>query len=218
MQYNIVEIVGYLASLIVAISLLMKSIYKLRVYNLIGSFVFSIYGLLINSIPVFLLNLFICFINIYFLYRIMNKKEYFTLFEVDINSDYLNKFIQFYYEDIKNYYNSFDLERIKTELTSEKIYFYFILRDLLPAGLFILKKLKDEEYFILIDYVVPQYRDFKISKFLFNKNKDYFIKKGINILITNTNNKKHQKYLIKMGFKKCFFKDDNNQSYFIKYL
>ena len=53
------EWLGYLSSVIVAISLTMSSIIKLRIYNLIGGTAFSIYGFLIGSLPVGFLNLFI---------------------------------------------------------------------------------------------------------------------------------------------------------------
>ena len=45
----ILELVGYLASLLVLVSLLMTSVTKLRVINMIGSFIFAIYALLIAS-------------------------------------------------------------------------------------------------------------------------------------------------------------------------
>ncbi|MCX8059179.1 MAG: hypothetical protein N3A58_07175 [Spirochaetes bacterium] len=198
---NYIEIFGYIASLIIAISLLMTSIYKLRIFNLAGSFIFSLYGIFINSIPVFLLNLFICFINLYFLINIFKRKEYFSLYEVEVNYDYLQKFINFYIEDIKKYYKNFNLNKIKEESLTEKYYFYFILRDLLPAGLFILKKLSDQEYFIVLDYVIKQYRDFKIAKFIFFEKSDLLKSKGINKLVTKTSSKNHKNYLKSIGFK-----------------
>ena len=45
------ELIGYLASFLVAISLLMVSIVKLRLINLAGSIVFIIYGFLHRFIP-----------------------------------------------------------------------------------------------------------------------------------------------------------------------
>ncbi len=76
------EIIGYFASLVVAISLMMNSVIKLRVFNLIGSLIFSIYGFLINSYPVAFLNLFISFVNIYYLYKMNKISEYFSILQV----------------------------------------------------------------------------------------------------------------------------------------
>ncbi len=64
------EWVGYLASLLVAISLMMANIKKLRWWNLIGSALFVVYGVAITAYPVALVNLFIVLINIYYLTKI----------------------------------------------------------------------------------------------------------------------------------------------------
>ena len=53
---NIWEWVGYLASVVVAISLMMSDIKKLRWWNLIGAGLFVAYGLAIDAIPVALVN------------------------------------------------------------------------------------------------------------------------------------------------------------------
>ncbi|MEL7596968.1 MAG: lactate dehydrogenase [Clostridiaceae bacterium] len=77
MNINWLEWLGYLASLIVLISLLMNSILKLRWINLVGSGIFSLYGFLIGALPVGFMNLGIVLINIYHLVKIYHSKEYF---------------------------------------------------------------------------------------------------------------------------------------------
>lgn len=67
MDMNMVEILGYAASIMVAISLTMKDIVKLRILNFIGCALFTAYGLMIDSWPVVLTNGFIACVNIYFL-------------------------------------------------------------------------------------------------------------------------------------------------------
>ena len=54
-----VEWFGYAASLMVAVSLMMSSIVKLRWFNLVGATMFSTYGFIIGSLPVGFLNLFL---------------------------------------------------------------------------------------------------------------------------------------------------------------
>ena len=77
MEINVLEWIGYIASVIVAVSLAMTSIVKFRWVNLIGAATFSIYGFLIGALPVGFLNGFIAIIDIYFLYTIYSKKEVF---------------------------------------------------------------------------------------------------------------------------------------------
>ena len=61
------EMLGYLASVFVAVSLTMRSLTKLRVINLIGSLLFTAYGLIIGAYPVATVNAFIVLVNIYYL-------------------------------------------------------------------------------------------------------------------------------------------------------
>lgn len=69
MDFNGVELLGYAASIMVAISLTMKEIVKLRVINFVGCALFTAYGLMIDSWPVVLTNGFIACVNVYFLLK-----------------------------------------------------------------------------------------------------------------------------------------------------
>ncbi|WP_394201290.1 YgjV family protein [Shewanella waksmanii] len=69
------EWVGYLASVVVAISLMMSNIKKLRWWNLIGAALFVAYGLAIGALPVALVNFFIVLIDIYYLVKIYQQER-----------------------------------------------------------------------------------------------------------------------------------------------
>ncbi|USD42615.1 YgjV family protein [Vibrio sp. SCSIO 43135] len=75
MDMNMVEILGYAASIMVAISLTMKDIVKLRVLNFIGCALFTAYGLMIDAWPVVVTNGFIACVNVYFLAKMQNEKK-----------------------------------------------------------------------------------------------------------------------------------------------
>lgn len=193
-MFNWLEWLGYLASLIVAVSLLMSSIIKLRWYNLIGSILFAIYGYMINAIPVALINTVIVFINIYYLYKIYSEKEYFKLIEINEESKYTQTFFDFYKNEIHKYFPDF-----KFTLQGTAVSFY-ILRNMVAAGVFIATEHDKESLFIDLDFVMPEYRDFKIGKFIFEDNEKYFIEKGYSKLFCYATNKEQKIYLQKMGF------------------
>ncbi|GEM75784.1 YgjV family protein [Vibrio sagamiensis] len=75
MEINAVEILGYAASIMVAISLTMKDIIKLRILNFIGCALFTAYGLMIDSWPVVLTNGFIACVNVYFLAKMRREAQ-----------------------------------------------------------------------------------------------------------------------------------------------
>lgn len=62
------EWIGYLASLILIISFMMKDVIKLRILNSIGATLFVAYGIMLTySWPIIITNQFILFANIYYL-------------------------------------------------------------------------------------------------------------------------------------------------------
>ncbi len=68
-----IEWVGYLASILIVISLTMTDIMRLRIINTLGCICFVIYGLSVKAYPVALSNLAIILINFYNLYQL--KKQ-----------------------------------------------------------------------------------------------------------------------------------------------
>ncbi|MGR3808464.1 inner membrane protein [Pasteurella testudinis DSM 23072] len=60
-----IEILGYIATAFVAGSFLLSSILHLRIVNSIGAVLYIVYGALIASMPVVLLNVFITAVNVY---------------------------------------------------------------------------------------------------------------------------------------------------------
>ncbi|ASF17248.1 MULTISPECIES: YgjV family protein [Shewanella] len=68
------EWVGYLASVVVAISLMMSNIKKLRWLNLLGAVLFVAYGMAIQAYPVAAVNFFIVLIDAYYLVVIYREQ------------------------------------------------------------------------------------------------------------------------------------------------
>ncbi len=190
------EVVGYLASVLVAVSLMMSSVIKLRIINMAGACTFIIYGFLIGSMPVALLNTLIVAINLYYLYHIFRAKEYFTILEEDPNSEYLKHFLKFYKKEIEKYNPGFEY------VPSPDQHIYFMLRNLIPAGLCIVELRKDGVAEIQLDFVIPGYRDFKTGKFIYYDKRKLFTDNGIKKVVTRTDNDRHKHYLQKMGFVK----------------
>lgn len=69
-----IEWVGYGASLMIAVSLLMTDLIKLRLINTVGCLLFVIYGFIVGAYPVAVANAAIIVINLYHLYKLYNTK------------------------------------------------------------------------------------------------------------------------------------------------
>lgn len=87
------EFYGYLGSALIAISLMMGDIRKLRWINLVGAGAFASYGLLIGSWPVAVLNGFIVLIDVVHLWRIYRRPAPLAKAEFSISDDYVQKIL-----------------------------------------------------------------------------------------------------------------------------
>jgi hypothetical protein len=174
----------------------MNSIVKFRWINLVGASSFALYGILINAVPVSLLNGFITVVNIYYLSKIYSKKEQFETLEVRADNKYLLKFLKFHNKEIQKFFPGFEY---KPEINTIS---FFILRDMNVAGVFLAHQQDDETIRVGLDFVIPQYRDFKNGKYIFHRLRNEFINQGIKRVVSPSYTKKHSKYLLKMGFKK----------------
>ena len=192
-QQTVLELIGYLASGLVAVSLMMSSILRLRLLNLLGSIVFTVYGVLIHAYPVAVVNAFIVLINLYYLRGMLAAREYFRLLEVKPDSEYLGAFLDFYAEQVQHYFPGFRYEAMPELLT------LFVLRDMVPAGLLIGEQRGDVLH-VHLDFVIPQYRDVKIARCLYGENVEFFRARGIAEIVSAPGSPAHAKYLRRMGF------------------
>ena len=196
------ELLGYLASMLVVISLMMSSLLKLRLISLVGAVAFLVYSLLIGAYPIVVANAVIIVVNLYFLYRIFTSKEYFKLLEVDSRSAYLHYFLNFYKAEIEKFIPDYRFA------PSDEQLIIFVLRDMIPAGLFIGQRNEQGEFRIFLDFVIPSYRDFKIGSYLYSQSQ-FFQHHGIHKLMSTPHNRMHEKYLKRMGFQQETDQDGN---------
>lgn len=196
MDLNVYEIIGYLASGIIALSMTMSSIVKFRWINLIGASTFAIYGIFIGAIPVAFLNGFIVLVDVYYLTRIYSKKELFETIEVRKDNRYLLRFLEFHNNEIQKFFPGF-IYKPEKNTTS-----FFVLRNTNIAGIFLAHDKGDGSLKVGLDYVVPQYRDYKNGKFIYQSLNEVFIKGGYDRIIADGLTEKHARYLKRIGFTK----------------
>lgn len=188
------ELIGYVASALVAISMLMSSILRLRLINLVGSAAFTLYGVLIHAYPVAAVNGFIVVINLFYLHRMLRTREYFHLLSVEPDSHYLRHFLEFYGREVRRFIPGARFEPAAGDLT------IFVLRDMVPAGVFIGRMEGRGRLCVTLDFVIPQYRDFKIGRYLFQEERELFRSRGIREIVSEPGTPRHAAYLRRMGF------------------
>ena len=185
---------GYVASVIVAVSLMMSSIVKLRWYNLVGTSAFSVYGFLIHAYPVGVLNGFIALCDVYYLVRMYSAKERLRIINVPPDSEYLQCVFDEYRTEITRLFPGFDFRAEGNRVS------LYVLRNLVPACIFIGTPGDDGVLNVDLDFVVPAYRDFKPGEFLFIENRRLFLDLGYRRLQACSHAGHHDAYLRRMGF------------------
>ena len=189
---QLIELIGYLAMILVAMAMVFSSILKLRWFSLVGSALFTIYGFTIGAYPVGAVNGFIMITNMVFLIKMYAQKESFKTLEIDITNKYLKHFLEFHSHDILKFFPGFNPENHYTTA-------FLILRDMQVAGVFLAEE-KNNKLHIKLDYVTPQYRDFKPGDYIYNQQQGAFKEKGITHFVSERFSNAHDKYLMKLGF------------------
>lgn len=195
-HFSGLQLLGYAASILIAVSLLMRSIVRLRVINMLGAATFSVYGFLIGAYPVGILNMMTTAINVVQLARLQRRREIFRTLEIRPDSPYLRYFLDFQADDIRHFFPRF---RYDVDSPEPGRLVVLVLRDLVPAGM-LLGTIHGDRLDVQLDYVVPQFRDLKVGRFLFKDEIDFFRSRGIREIVSPADTPEHVRYLERVGF------------------
>lgn len=188
------EVVGYAGSALVAVSLTMRSIRRLRWFNLFGAATLAVYGTLIEAPPIVLLNGFIAAVDAYYVVSLARRRDSFSFVEVPTDSPYLRELIRFYRDDIARFFPGFDLDSCRQP------HVRLVLRNMLPVGVFVCEPAAGGVARVCLDYVVPGYRDLKNARFVFAETHENLRSAGLHTFAATSTVRGHQRYLRRLGF------------------
>ena len=183
------EIVGYIGTALVILSMMMTSTTKLRAVNISGSVVSTIYALLVGTYPVALLNVSLIAINVFQLFREARHKKNFGHLIIDANDKSLQYFLDFYRGDVEKLFPKYRL----TAYRNTEVHMVYIGAE--PVGVLVGTRAADV-FSIELDYVIPKYRDLAVGKFLFSQLKE----EGIEMLTAPDGTRAYIDYMKKLGF------------------
>ncbi|ACV10092.1 hypothetical protein [Jonesia denitrificans] len=161
---NWLEVLGWVGSGIVVVSLLQTRILRLRVLNLTGCTISVVYALLGAVWPILGLNAVLAIINIYHLRKLLAAKENeraYTVVSVDPSDAYLSFLLSKHAHDIAATHPDFGTT--STQPTEA----HLVLHDDETVGVVLLHAEGDGTARIILDYVTPRFRDFSPGRYLF---------------------------------------------------
>lgn len=187
-----VELIGYVASALVVLSLAMTSVVRLRVISLIGSLTFVVYGALLPSVPIVITNTAVAALNVWFLRKEFGGDRDLSAVPVSPDAPFLADFLRGHAADIAKAQPGFDGVRPDD-------FVLLLNRDGLPAGAYV-GHVTDGTLDLSLDYVLPPYRDSRLGTWLYGAGNKYLRQSGIARVRTSARTKSHRDYLLGVGF------------------
>src|SRR5690606_37780634 len=111
------------------------------------------------------------------------------------DSEYLHTFLNFYEKDIQQFQPGQPLDLSVNQLV------FFVLRNMVPAGLLLGEVRDGSDLHVKLDYAIPGYRDLKIGRFIYQEHSQDFRERGIQRIFTEPGAPEHARYLERMGFR-----------------
>ena len=149
-------------------------------------------------------NSYICLMNIWYLVDYSKNSDCFSLDSLEsVGHTFFEKFYSFYEDDIRYYFPEVcykDLLKAETSV---------LFRNMIPVGIFSMEIREEGKARVVMDYLVPEFRDFKFGKYIYEKKSYIFRDRKISQLEVKTDVKAHQVYLKKLGFNEEFSETDN---------
>ncbi len=189
-SHMIIETIGYIGSALVLVSMLMTSVVRLRIINLIGSIIFAGYAIAIASYPTALMNIALAGINIYHIVKLCNEQRSYKLISISQDDGYFSYLLDKNVEDIRYWFPEYSPKDIKADVA------YLVLCESDPACLFLGTQTTPGNIEVQLDYATPAYRDTSVGRYLYTK----LSKEGYDFLTFRQKAVNHIPYLKKTGY------------------
>ena len=172
------------------------SVVRLRAISLMGSLIFVIYGVLIESVPIMVTNAAIAVLNVWFLRAELGGKRNLGATVVAADDPFLIDFLRYHLPDIHRFQPSFELPAGEPGMLA-----LLLMRDGLPAGALV-GSVDGGELRVGLDYVTKPYRDSQLSQWLYGTGSVVLRKLGVERVSSEPGTEPHSSYLARNGFTK----------------
>lgn len=191
------EVFGWTGSVLVVLSLMIPSVRKFRVLNLIGSLIATIYNAYFGIWPYAVMNGSIVLINVYWLWRLSQEGETeekgYSVVAASVDDPIVQRFISRNSADISKSYPTFTAEAL------DGTHVRLVMHDEEVVGLFALRPAINGVSNIVVDYVTERFRDFGPGAYVYSS-KNLFDDVAADTLIFPANHTTDPHYFKKQGF------------------
>lgn len=198
----VLEIIGWVGSALVVVSLMQARVLRFRWMNLAGSVIATAYNAVVGIWPFAVMNGVIAIIDVYWLVRLQRERHDADVYEVvPVGADdhYLRHVLGVHADDIARYYPSFVLPGSGASADAPARWAYLVLRGDETVGVVVVRDVGDAVGEVELDYVTPRFRDFTPGEFVYRRS-GVFAGTGLRALVVADDARDTGDYLERVGF------------------
>jgi len=196
MAFTWQEMIGYLAPVFIVLSMMQSNLKRVRVLMIAGCITFVIYGILVDAWPVVVANALIGIVTGFYLFKSQDVKKVFSLIRAkETYPELLKQFVENYRYDLIHWF-----PKVEDTLYSDRTIVLFFMHQLNPVGVFSYRKIEQGVVEILVDYVIPEYRDARTEQYLYGTNEGHLIQEGYHKVILHTQQTVVKEEMKRLGF------------------
>jgi hypothetical protein len=198
----VLEIIGWVGSALVVVSLMQARVLRFRWMNLAGSVIATAYNAVVGIWPFAVMNGVIAIIDVYWLVRLQRERHDADVYEVvPVGADdhYLRHVLGVHADDIARYYPSFVLPGSGAPADAPARWAYLVLRGDETVGVVVVRDVGDAVGEVELDYVTPRFRDFTPGEFVYRRS-GVFAGTGLRALVVADDARDTGDYLERVGF------------------
>ena len=191
------EIVGWIGSLLVIVSLTQARVLRFRVLNLVGAVIATAYNTIIGIWPFAVMNGVIAIIDVYWLVRLLRERhddQAYAVLEVPADDAVLQHLIASHAQDIARFHPGFDATDAAPSAS------FVVVRGDELVGAVVVRSAGDGVGRVDLDYVTPRYRDFTPGEFVY-RDSGVFASHGFRRLVVGETVSEADAYLERVGFR-----------------
>ncbi|MFK5635231.1 MULTISPECIES: hypothetical protein [unclassified Ornithinimicrobium] len=161
---NWIDVLGWVGSAVLVVSLLQTRVLRLRWINLAGCLVLIVFNALVEVWPMVGLNVVLAVINVVYLWKMVRTRHddrVYTVLPVDADDRYLAHVLTVHADDIARHTPGF-ARAPRAQDTA-----YLVLHGDETVGVVVLRDAGGGTAQIVLDWVTPAYRDFSPGEFVF---------------------------------------------------
>lgn len=194
------EVIGWLGSAVLVWSLAQARVLRFRALNLVASVVLAGYNLALGVWPMVAMNAVIAVIDGYHLARLLRSRDDETAYqvvEVGPDEEYLRHVLHQHAADIDRHNPGFAWPPAAGTGPSRAA--FLVLRDIETVGVVLVSDQGDGEGRVVLDYVLPRFRDFSVGRFVYRRDALLY-RRGFRRLVASTRMRDAEDYFGRVGF------------------